>query len=149
MLVPSDCAAVAVNCWVAPIGRLGSGGVISTLEATTEEKGKPNSIGPPHDIRYNAKVARINPLTIRPLATAWIFSATKFTPAGKKQRLEKAYPFPPWRDGGGGYGGIFIFRQHTFFALYPFFFLLILSSIKKLYGSSKRFTGSSWNRRGS
>jgi hypothetical protein len=80
MLVPSDCVAVAVNCWVAPIGRLGFGGVISTREVTPEEKGNPSSIGP-HDIRYNAKADRINPLTIRPLATTWIFSTTTFTPA--------------------------------------------------------------------
>jgi len=81
MLDPPACAAVAVNCWVTPIGRLGFGGVISTLEVTTGEKGKPNSTGPPHDIRYNAKFASINPLTIRPMATACIFLAIKFTRA--------------------------------------------------------------------
>jgi len=46
MLVPSDCVAVALNCWVAPIGRLGFGGVIATTEVTPGKKGQPNSIGP-------------------------------------------------------------------------------------------------------
>ncbi len=81
MLVPSDCAAVAVNCWVAPMGMLGSVGVITTMEVGTEEKGKPNSTDSPQDIKYNAKLASITPVAIRPLANARIFPATKFTPA--------------------------------------------------------------------
>ena len=52
MLVPSDCVAVAVNCWLAPIGRLGLDGVISTIEVGPKLKFQPNSIGP-HDIRHN------------------------------------------------------------------------------------------------
>jgi len=92
MLFPSDCGTVAVNCWVAPMGRLGFGGVILTREVPPEKKGKPKSRGPLQDVRYNAKVARINPLTIRPLETDRIFSAPKFTPANSPRFFPFAKP---------------------------------------------------------
>jgi len=63
-LVPFDWVAVAVNCWVAPIGTLGFTGVTSTRELVPgEEKGKPNStVLPPQDRSDPTRAARINSL---------------------------------------------------------------------------------------
>ena len=55
---------MAVNCWVAPMGILGFGGVILTREVATEVQGNPKSTGPLQDVGYKAKIAKKKPTNL-------------------------------------------------------------------------------------